>query len=47
MNSGLNIGDILFQLFAIGILLFVIGILFYFLRYSKDDKNNLTGLKKN
>jgi hypothetical protein len=46
MNTGINIGDILFQLFAIGIPIFVIGILVYFLRSSKRKKAQLDRIEQ-
>lgn len=38
MNAGVNVGDIIFQLFALGVPIFFIVILFLFWRSSKKKK---------
>lgn len=54
MNAGLNVGDIIFQLFTFGSIIIFIGIFFLFLRSSKKKKeqldrieNKLNSLKDN
>jgi cbb3-type cytochrome oxidase subunit 3 len=46
MNGGVNVGDIIFQLFALGIPIFFIAILFLFWRSSKKKKAQLNRIEE-
>jgi hypothetical protein len=46
MSTGVNIGDIIFQTFSIGIPIFVIVILFSFWRNSKRKKAQLDRIEQ-
>jgi hypothetical protein len=45
MNAGVNVGDIIFQLFALGVLISFIAILFLFWRSSKKRKEQLNRIE--
>jgi hypothetical protein len=46
MSTGVNIGDIIFQLVSIGIPIFVVYILFSYLRNSKRKKAQLDRIEQ-
>ncbi|MGE8082019.1 DUF4083 domain-containing protein (plasmid) [Peribacillus sp. JNUCC 23] len=46
MNSGINIGDVIFQLFALGVPIFFIVILLLFWRSSKKKKEQLDRIEE-
>ncbi len=46
MNTGVNVGDIIFQLFALGIPIFFIAIILLFWRSSKKKKEQLDRIEE-
>lgn len=46
MNTGVNVGDIIFQLFAIGVPVFFIVILYLFWRSLKKKKDQLDRIEE-
>ncbi|TCN26485.1 hypothetical protein [Mesobacillus foraminis] len=46
MNAGVNMGDIIFQVFSLGVPIFFIAILLLFWRSSKKKKEQLNVMKK-
>lgn len=46
MNAGLNLGDFIFQLFALGVPILFIIILFSYWRYSKKKKEQLNRIEE-
>lgn len=46
MNAGLNIGDLIFQLFAVGVPIFSVVMLFLFWRYLKKNKEQLNRIEQ-
>ncbi|WP_235179268.1 DUF4083 domain-containing protein [Bacillus cihuensis] len=46
MNPGINIGDIIFQLFALGVPIFFIIILLLFWRSSKKKREQLNRIEE-
>ncbi|MGM0879152.1 MAG: DUF4083 domain-containing protein [Bacillota bacterium] len=46
MNAGVNVGDIIFQLFALGVPIFFIVILFLFWRSLKKKKEQLNRIEE-
>ena len=46
MNAGINAGDIIFQLFALGVPIFFIAILLFYWRSSKKKKEQLNRIEE-